>query len=327
MSARFNRRSLLAWGLSPMAARTAWAATYPTRPVQLVVPHAPAGFVDIVGRLFTEPISAGLGQPVVVDNKPGAAGNIGTAFVAKSAPDGHTLLLGFDGTLVINPLIYASTGFQTLRDFTPVIKLVEAGLVLVAHPGGAARNLRELIALRKNASGPPLAFATSGTGSTPHIAGELLARQSGVRLEHVPYRGGGPAMADVVAGHVPLAITTVATASAYLKGGRVIALGVTSAKRSSALPDVPTFQESGVSGFAVNSWVGVFAPAMTPRDVVARLQKEFFMALSRPEMREKLQQLGLDAAGSNPQEFSRQIQADLERYARITKEAKITVDG
>lgn len=321
-----NRRTLIALGLVPMGS-TSWAASYPTQPVRLVVPFAPAGFVDIVGRLVADKLATGLGQPVVVDNKAGAAGNIGTAFVAKAAPDGHTLLMGFDGTLVINPAIYPKTGFNTLKDFAPVLKLADAGLMMVASAGVGIKNLRELIAQAKASPDKPFLYATSGVGSTPHIAGELLSQQAGIKLIHVPYKGGGQAMADVIAGQVPLCITALATALPYLKSGRLVALGVTSPSRIKALPEVLTFQESGLPGFAVSSWLGILAPAKTPPEVIARLRKEFFLALSKPETRERFQQLGLEAVGNNPEEFTRQIRADLDRYARVVKAAGITADS
>lgn len=326
MNAHLNRRSFVALGLAPLAPMS-WAAAYPTQPVRLVVPFAPAGFVDIVGRLVADKLALGLGQPVLVDNKPGAAGNIGTAFVAKAAPDGHTLLLGFDGTLVINPSIYPKTGFNTLKDFAPVLRLADAGLLMVASSGVGLKNLRELITQAKASPDKPFLYATSGVGSTPHIAGELLAQQAGIKLIHVPYKGGGQAMADVIAGQVPLCITALATALPYLKSGRLVALGVTSLGRIKALPDVATFQESGLPGFSVSSWVGILAPAKTPPEVIGRLHKEFFLALSRPETRERFQQLGLEAVGNRPEDFAKQIRADLDRYAKVVKTAGITADS
>jgi tripartite-type tricarboxylate transporter receptor subunit TctC len=326
MNPYLSRRSIVALGLASMTP-VSRAASYPTQPVRLVVPFAPAGFVDIVGRLIADKVSLGLGQPVLVDNKPGAAGNIGTAFVAKAAPDGHTLLLGFDGTLVINPSIYPKAGFNSLNDFAPVLKLADAGLLMVASPGVGFKNLRELIAHAKSSPDKPLLYATSGVGSTPHLAGELLAQQAGIRLIHVPYKGGGQAMADVIAGQVPLCITALATALPYLESGRLVALGATSPGRIKASPNVPTFQESGLPGFAVTSWVGILAPAKTPPEVIDRLHKEFIRTLSKPETRERFQQLGLEAIGNSPEAFSKQIRADLDRYARVVKAAGITADN
>src|SRR5205823_14853934 len=203
----------------------------------------------------------------------GASGNIGTQAVAQAAPDGYTLLLGFDGTMVINPHVFPKLPFDTLKDFAPVTKLGDATLILVAHPSVPARNLAEFIAHARAHPGS-FAYGTSGTGGTPHLAGELLKLRTGIALEHVPSQGGGQAIVDVVGGQIPLVFTAIATAQQYVRTGRLVALGVPSAKRSSALPDVPTFEESGLAGFDVTSWVGIFAPAKTPSAVIERLHKE-----------------------------------------------------
>ena len=326
MNASLNRRIFTTFGLAHLSSAS-WAASYPTQPVRLVVPFAPAGFIDVVGRIVADKIAIGLGSPVLVENKPGASGNIGTTFVAKSAPDGHTLLVGFDGTLVINPSIYSQTGFNTVKDFAPILKLADAGLVVVANPSLGIKNLRDLITQARARRDIALAYATSGVGSTPHIAGELLAQQAGIKLIHVPYKGGGQAMADVISGQVPLCITALATALPYLKSGRLIALGATSPGRIKALPDVATFQESGLPRFSVTSWVGILAPAKTPQEVVERLRKEFFVALSKPETRERFEKLGLEVVGNSPEDFAQQIRADLIRYSKVVKAAGITVDS
>ncbi|HYF18022.1 MAG TPA: tripartite tricarboxylate transporter substrate binding protein [Ramlibacter sp.] len=321
-----SRRSLLALGLSAAAHATP-AATYPAQPVKLVAPTPPAGLIDIVGRLFAEKLAPALGQPVTVDNRPGAAGNIGAAFVAKSPPDGHTLLVGFDGTLVINPWIYPSTGFDTLKDFSPILKLADAGLLLVANPQVPARSLQDLIAGQKAGRSAPLAYATSGVGSTPHICGELLAQRTGLKLQHIPYKGGGQAIADVIAGQVPLCMTVLATATPHIRSGKLVPLGIATERRLPGMPDLPTFQEAGLPGFVMNSWVGMLAPARTPQPVIERLHKEFFLALARNDTRERFQQLGLEPVGNSPQEFASQIRSDLDRYRKVIKAARITVDG
>src|SRR5688572_752860 len=254
-----------------MAALAAQAQDYPAKPIRLIVPFAPGGVADNSARVVAEPLGQRLGQQVLVENRAGASGNIGTAQVAQSAPDGYTLLLGFDGTMVINPHVFPKTGFDTLKDFAPVTKLGDATLILVAHPSVPAKTLQEMIQLAKTR---PLPYGTSGTGGTPHLAGEMLKQRTGAQLEHIPYKGGGPAMIDVVGGQIPLVFTAVASAQQYVRSNRVIGLGVPGAKRSTALPEVPTFQESGLAGFDVASWTGIFAPAATPRPVVERLQKE-----------------------------------------------------
>lgn len=328
-----TRRSAITWGLSPallpaLAPFTALAqGAWPAQTIKLVAPAPPSGFIDIVGRLFADKLAQPLGQPVLVDNRPGAAGNIGASFVAKAAPDGYTLLVGFDGTLVINPAVYAAPGFDTVKDFAPILKLAEAGLLLVANPSVGAKDLKDLIALAKASPDKPFAYATSGIGSTPHVAAELMAQRAGIKLTHIPYKGGGQAMADVIAGQVPLCMTALATAAPHLKTGKLVALGVTSAARVPVLAAVPTFQESGLQGYVLTSWVGMLAPAKTPRDIIERLHREFTAALARPDTREKFAQMGMDVVGNSPEEFAAQIRADLERYTRVVKAAKITAEG
>jgi len=298
---------------------------YPDKPVRIIVPFAPAGLTDTSVRVITEPLSARLGQPVVVENRPGAGGNIGTQVVAQAAPDGYTLLLGYDGTLVINPHIYSKPGFDTLADFAPVTKLGDATLILVAHPSLPAKNLAEFIALAKSAA-KPYPFGTSGTGNTTHLVGELLKQRTGIALEHIPYKGGGPAVADVLGGQIPLVFTAVASAQQYVKAGRLVALAVPSARRSSALPDTPTFIESGLADFDVDSWVAILAPARTPRAIVERLQRELAAVLRTPAVRERYAALGIEPVGNTPEQFAAQMRADLSRWEKVVKAANIKVD-
>ena len=232
-------------------------------------------------------------------------------------------MLGFDGTLVINPHVFAKIPFDTLRDFAPVTKLGDATLILVAHPSLPANSLQELVVLAK---AKPLAYGTSGTGGTPHLAGELLKQQTGVRLEHVPYKGGGQAIIDVVGGQIPLVFTAIATAQQYVKAGRLTGLGVPGARRSSALPEVPTFIESGVPGFDVASWVGIFAPARTSPAVVQKLQRELEQVLKTPFVRERYGVLGIDPVGNAPEEFTAQVRADLARWEKVVRAANVRLE-
>jgi tripartite-type tricarboxylate transporter receptor subunit TctC len=289
------------------------------------VPFTPGGVADNSARAIADPLGAQLGQPVLVENRPGASGNIGTQTVAQAAPDGYTLLLGFDGTMVINPHVFAKIPFDTLKDFAPVTKLGDATLILVAHPSVPARNLAELVALAKAKPGP-FAYGTSGTGGTPHLAGELLRQRTGIELEHIPYKGGGQAITDVVGGQIPLVFTAIATAQQYVKAGRLVALGVPSARRSGALPEVPTFMESGVPGFDVSSWVGIFAPAKTPRPAIDKLRKEIDAVLRTPLARERYAALGIEPVGNTPEEFGAQVRADLARWEKVVKAANLRVE-
>jgi len=308
--------------LLALAALGANAQDWPARPLRLVVPFAPGGVTDTSARVVADRLGARLGQSVVVENRPGASGNIGTQQVAQAAPDGYTLLLGFDGTMVINPWVFARIPFDTLRDFEPITKLGDATLILAAHPSVAANDVRELIALAKEKPGV-LSYGTSGTGGTPHLAGEMLNQRAGITLVHVPYKGGGPAITDAVGGQIPLVFTAIAGAQQYVKSGRLKALGVPSAKRSAALPDAKTFIEAGLDGFVVDSWVGVLAPAKTPRPAIDRLQRETAAVLAEPEVHERYAVLGIEPVGNTPEEFAAQIRADLARWEKVVKQANI----
>jgi len=290
--------------------------SYPDRPIRLIVPFAPGGVTDTSGRLIAEALSRRLGQTVFVENKAGASGNIGTLGVVNAAPDGYTLVLGFDGTLVINPHVFSPFPFDPQKDLAPVGKIGDATLIIVAHPSLPARNLQELIAYSKKEP-KGLSYGTSGIGGTPHIAAELLNQQTGSNFVHVPYKGGGQAISDALGGNIPLVYTAVAGAHQYVKSGKLIAIAVSSAKRSASLPDVPTFIESGVPGFDVSSWVGILAPAQTPRPIVDRLNRELNAALASPEVAEKLATLGIAATPETPEAFAAQIKADLARYGKV----------
>lgn len=296
---------------------------FPNKPIRLVVPFVPGGVTDSSGRLIADFLGRRLGQQVIVDNKPGASGNIGTSQVVQAAPDGYTLLLAFDGTMVINPHVFAKVPFDTLKDFAPVGKIGNATLILVAHPEVPAKTLQEVIALSKT---KPLAYGTSGIGGTPHIAGEMLAQRTGAKLEHVPYKGGGQAMTDVMGGAIPLVYTAVAGAQGHVKAGKLKAIAVSSAKRSSSLPDVPTMAEAGVPDLVVDSWVGILAPAATPPAVVAKLNAELNAVLNDPVVRERLATLGIEPTPGSPEQFRQAMQRDLAAYGPIVKNAGIKVE-
>jgi tripartite-type tricarboxylate transporter receptor subunit TctC len=301
----------------------ATAQEFPTRPVRIIVPFAPGGVADNSARVVAEPLGVRLGQQVIVENRPGASGNIGTQQAAQAAPDGYTLLLGFDGTMVINPHVFAKIPFDTVADFAPVTKLGDATLILVAHPSAGVRNLKELI---ESAKTKPFSYGTSGTGGTPHLAAELLKQRTGAQLDHVPYKGGGPAVIDVLGGQIPLVFTAIASAQQYVRGGRLIGLGVPGAKRSSALPDVPTFQESGLAGFDVSSWTGIFAPAKTPPATISKLQRELSAVLQSPFVKERYATLGIEPVGNSPEEFGAQVRDDLARWREVVRSANVRLE-
>ena len=308
-----------------LSAPSALAQAYPNKPIRLVVPFTPGGVTDTSGRLIAEQLSKRLGQQVVVDNKPGASGNIGTQLVASAEPDGYTLLLGFDGTLVINPHVFPKIGFDTAKDFAPIGKIGDAVLILVAHPGAPIKNLRDVINLSKTQPGG-LSYGTSGTGGTPHIAGELLKDRTGANLVHIPYKGGGQAMTDVLGGNIPLVYTAIAGAIQHIKTGKLHPVAVSSAQRSSSLPDVPTFIESGLNDFDINSWVALLAPAKTPKAIVDKLNAELNAVLSDPAVRERLTGMGIAATPGSADKFAQEMQRDLTRYGSVVKSAGIKLE-
>ena len=323
MTFHLTRRAALATALAAAAVGAQAQDAYPNKPIRLVVPFTPGGVTDSSGRLIADFLGKRLGQQIVVDNKPGASGNIGTAQVVAAAPDGYTLVLAFDGTMVINPHVFAKVPFDTLKDFAPVGRIGSATLILVAHPEVPVKTLQDVIALSKT---KPLAYGTSGIGGTPHNAGEMLAQRSGAKLDHVPYKGGGQAMTDVMGGTIPLVYTAVAGAQGHVKSGKLKAIAVSGARRSSSLPDVPTFIENGIADFVVDSWVGILAPAATPPAVIARLNTELNAVLNDPAVRERLATLGIDPTPGTPEQFRQQMQKDLAAYGPIVKAAGIKLE-
>jgi len=317
-------KTLLCMIAAILAAATAHAQ-YPDKPIRLVVPFAAGGVTDTSGRIVAEALSKRLGQPIVIENKPGASGNIGTQLVVNAPPDGYTLVLGFDGTLVINPHVFTNFPFDVTTELAPIGKIGDATLIIVAHPSFPAKSLQELIAFSKQQPNG-ISYGTSGVGGTPHIAGELLKQRTGAKLTHIPYKGGGQAMTDALGGQIPLVYTAVAGAYTHLKSGRLVAIAVSSHARAPSLPDVPTFIESGVADFEVSSWVAILAPAKTPRAVVEKLNRELNAVLTSSETVEKLATLGIVATPGTQEQLAEQIRNDLAKYGKVVKAAGIKAE-
>lgn len=314
---------IFALGAGVFGVTTASAQSdYPSRAVRLVVPYAVGGVTDASARIVAEQMGKRLGQQVIVDNRPGASGNIGTGQTARADPDGYTLLLGFDGTMVINPHVFATMPFDTLKDFAPVGKIGDAILIMVAHPSIPANTLAEVIALSKKTPGG-LSYGTSGQGSTPHIMGETLNVNTGANLMHIAYKGGGPAMIDLQGGSIPLVLTAVAGALPHIKANRIKAIGVSSATRASSLPDTPTFIEQGQKDFILSSWVGILAPQKTPAPIINKLNAVLNDVLRDPSVIARLDNLGVTPVPGTPAQFGAAIKRDLELYEKVVKAAKL----
>ncbi|MEP6657532.1 MAG: tripartite tricarboxylate transporter substrate binding protein [Betaproteobacteria bacterium] len=296
------------------------AASYPVRPIRLVVPFPAGGATDILARAIGQRFSEVLGQPVIVDNRPGAGGNIGSELVAKATPDGYTLLMGTVGTHAINPSLYAKMPYDHVKDFAPVILVAGVPNVFVVHPSVPVRTVGEFIAYAKANPGK-LNFASSGSGTSIHLAGELFKVMAGVQMTHVPYKGSSPAIQDLLGGQVQLMFDNLPSALPQIKAGKLRALAVTSANRTPTLPDVPTVAEAGLPGFEASSWFGVLAPAGTPPAIINRLNAEGVKWLATPEAKEKMQNLGANAAGGTPDDFAAHIRAETVKWARVVKDS------
>jgi tripartite-type tricarboxylate transporter receptor subunit TctC len=298
---------------------------FPSRPLRILCPFPPGGGVDITARALAESLARQLGQPVTVENKPGAGGNIAAAEVAKSAPDGHTLFLTLNALHAISPVLYARLPFDAVKDFAWITTLVQFNNVLVVSASSPAKTVQELIAQAKGQPGK-LSFASSGNGTNLHLTGELFKSLAGIDIQHVPYKGSAPAMTDLLGGQVTMMFETIPAAIAQVRGGKLRALGVTGAKRSPLFPEVPTVAESGLPGFEVQSWYGLVAPAATPREIVARLNAESVKAANGREFRERLEPLGFDIVTGTPERMLEMVQADAARWAPIVKASGARID-
>ena len=296
------------------------AGRYPERPIRLLVGFAPGGGTDTTARAIAQKLSQALGHQVIIDNRPGAAGNIAAQIVANANPDGYTLLMGTIAALAINPTLYGNLPFDPVRDFAPITQAVNSTNVLVVHPTVKANSVKDLIELAKASPGKVI-YGSSGVGGAGHLAGELFCTLAGVRMTHVPYKGGGPVMVDLIAGQIQSVFATAATAIPHIKSGRIRPLGVTTIKRAGMLPDIPTIAEQGLQGFDANNWYGLLAPAKTPRPIVLKLNGEVVKVLRMPDIRQYLFSQGLDPAPTTPEEFGAYIKSEMSKWAKVVRAA------
>ena len=303
------------------AAAAAFAQSYPSRVVRMVVAYPPGGSIDVVARLVNQRLTTAFGQQFIIDNRAGAAGNIGTDYVAKATNDGYTLLMGSAASISSAPAVYAKLPYDPVRDLAPIIQVANQPNVLTAHPSVPARTLKEFIALAKANPGK-FNYGSSGIGASQHMTAELFAMLTGVKIEHIPYKGGTPAMTDLISGQIDFMFTPAPNAIAFVKSGKIRGIAVTSLKRSSALPELPTMDESGLKGFELLGWIGLLGPAGTPREIVDRLNADINKMLAG-DIRPRLTDLGLDAVGGTPEQFAAFIRQDIAKYVKIVKVAGI----
>ena len=309
---------------APFAAQAQTGSDYPNKPIRLVVPYPPGGGTDVIARIVQERLQTLLGQPVLIDNRGGAAGSIGTEIVAKSPADGYTVLFTLSSH-TINPAIYAKLSFDTEKDFAPVAMVASLPQILVANTQFAPNTVAELVAMAKAKPGS-IAFASVGNGSPGHLAGELLKLRTGTDMTHIPYRGGGPAVTDVMGGQVPLLWVSIPAAAQFVKAGKLKALAVSTTRRSAAFPDVPTMQEAGIPDFDVDSWYAVFVPAKTPQPVIDKLNRVINAVVKLPDIRDKLLAQGSEGVGGTPEQLGKVVTTELVRWQKLAKEANIKVD-
>lgn len=300
-----------------------FAQNYPTRPIRLVIPYPPGGGADNVARVFAQKLSESLGQQIVIDNRGGAAGIIGAEIVAKSKPDGYTLL-DDSSSRAVNPALH-KLPFDTVKDFTPVGMIVVNPNILVVHPSLPVKTVRELIALAKAHPGR-ITYASSGIGSAPHMGVELFKYLAKVDMVHVPYKGGGPALADLIGGHVQLLIPNIASGLPHVKSGKLRGIAVTSTKRSRSMPELPTVAESGLPGYELHEWNALFAPAGTAPEIIAKLNTELAKVLALPEVQERFFQMGAEAAPGTPEQLGAYVNSELAKWAKVVKDMKIKVE-
>ena len=310
--------ALPAWAAAP-------AGDYPFRPIRLVVPFAPGGSTDIVARLIAQKLTEQWGRQVVVDNRAGANGAIGMEIVARATPDGHTLVLGYIANLGTGPALNPNLPYDAIRDFAPISHLVSAPSIAVIHPGVQAKSLQELIALARAKAGA-IAFGTAAVGSIGHLSGELVNRLANISMTHVPYKGGGQAVIDVLAGQIPMVIIGMTAVAPHVRSGRLRAIATTGARRSFAFPDVPTVAEQGFPGFAADAWYGLLTTAGTPQPVVTKLYQEVIRIMKLPEANERMANVGFEVIASTPSEFAQLIRTEIPKWTKIVRDGKIRAE-
>jgi len=316
--------SLGSGAASTAALSASGTIAYPTKPIRFVVPYPPGGGTDIIARIVQQKLSEGLGQPIVIDNRGGAGGAVGTEVAARSAPDGYTILFTLSSH-TINPNVF-KVPYDVARDFAPVSLVASLPQLIAVNPAAAINSVKDLIAAAKAKPGQ-LSYASVGTGSPSHIAGELLKLKAGIDIVHVPYKGGGPAVTDTIAGQVPILIVSIPAAMPFVRSGRLRPVAVTTLKRSPAAPTVPTVAEAlGIKDYEVDSWYAMFAPAKTPLPIVERLQREIASVVQTTEIKEKLLQQGADGVGGTPEELDRIVRAELVKWQALVRDAKIKAD-
>jgi len=303
------------------APSTGSGQAYPSKPVRMVVPSSAGGGTDIVARIIAPELSKRLGQQVVIDNRPGAGTMIGIEVAAKSPPDGYTLLMGLS-TLAINSALYKKVPYDPQRDFAPITQAISSASIIVVHPSVPVKTLKELIAFARARPGQ-INYASAGTGTYPHMTMELFLSMAKLKMVHIPYKGTGPAMIDMVAGQVATMAATILTGMPQIRAGRLRPLGITSAARSPIVPDIPTVAEAGLPGYESVQWYGMLAPARTPRDIITRLHGEATRVLQQPEIKARFAGDGADPVGSSPEEFTRYIQSELTKWAKVARDAGI----
>lgn len=326
-----NRTGVMGWALSALACgmvgQPAWAqsGSFPERPIRFIAANAPGGGLDITARAIAPKLSAAFGQQVIVDNRAGAAGSIASDIVAKSTPDGYTIMVASLGGLAVNTNLYRGLTYHPLRDLAPVTWATSGSNVLVVHPSVPAKSVQELIALAKAQPGR-LSYGSSGAGNAGHLAGELFNGMAGIKMVHIPYKGGAPAMIDLLAGQIQLIFSSAPTAVPQVKAGRIRGLAVTTARRSIVLPELPTIAEAGLPGFEADNWYGVVTTMKTPRAVIERLNAEVVRALHTTDVKQLLLTQGLEVRTSTPQEFGSYMKSEFEKWAKVIKDAGIVAN-